>query len=153
VTSLPTTIGVLGSSLGPYPESDQDTDLYSSSSPIAIMDESDHRINFNYHNKSAISLLAAIEASDSPLGPHPESDLATDLYFGYQDKSNRRISFKQFQEIYNITTRGDEDLALSSRNPSRIDLTTDLYSGSALAAHYNKMGPSNSSDLFRLLNT
>jgi hypothetical protein len=32
--------------------------------------------------KSAISFPAAIGALGSPLRPHPESDLATDLYFG-----------------------------------------------------------------------
>jgi hypothetical protein len=36
---------------------------------------------------------------------------------------------------------------------SKIDLTTDLYSGSALAAHYDEMSPSDSGDLFRSLNT
>jgi hypothetical protein len=42
---------------------------------IAIMDESDHQINFNSLKKSATSLSAAIGALDSPLEPHPESDL------------------------------------------------------------------------------
>jgi hypothetical protein len=37
--------------------------------------------------------------------------------------------------------------------PSKIDLATDLYSGSVLAAHYDEMGPSDSSGLFRSLNT
>jgi hypothetical protein len=37
--------------------------------------------------------------------------------------------------------------------PPKIDLTTDLYSVSILAAHYDKMGPFDSSDLFRSLNT
>jgi hypothetical protein len=35
------------------------------------MDESDHRINLNLLTKSTISLSVVIEASDSPLGPHP----------------------------------------------------------------------------------
>jgi hypothetical protein len=47
---------------------------------IAIMDESDRQINFNSLKKSAISLSASIGALYSPLGPHPESDLVTDLY-------------------------------------------------------------------------
>jgi hypothetical protein len=41
MTSLPATIGALSSPLGPHPESDPTTDLYSVSTPIAIMDESD----------------------------------------------------------------------------------------------------------------
>jgi hypothetical protein len=41
----------------------------------------------------------------------------------------------------------------SPGTPPKIDLTTDLYSGSILAAHYGEMGPSDSSDLFRSLNT
>jgi hypothetical protein len=44
------------------------------------MDESDRQISFNSLNKSVISLSAAIEALDSPLGPHPESDLETYIY-------------------------------------------------------------------------
>jgi hypothetical protein len=41
VISLPTVIGALVSTLGPHPESDSATDLYSASTPIAIMNESD----------------------------------------------------------------------------------------------------------------
>jgi hypothetical protein len=37
--------------------------------------------------------------------------------------------------------------------PLKIDLTTDLYSVFALAAHYDEMSPSDSSDHFRPLNT
>jgi hypothetical protein len=44
------------------------------------MDESDRQISFNSLNKSVISLSAAIGALDSPLGPHPESDLETYIY-------------------------------------------------------------------------
>jgi hypothetical protein len=50
---------------------------------IAIMDEFDCQINFNSLKKSATSLSAVIGALDSPLGPHTESDLETDLYSGY----------------------------------------------------------------------
>jgi hypothetical protein len=49
---------------------------------IAIMDESDRQINFNSLKKSVTSLSVAIRALDSLLGPHPESDLVTDLYSG-----------------------------------------------------------------------
>jgi hypothetical protein len=37
--------------------------------------------------------------------------------------------------------------------PLKIDLATDLYFSSALAAHYDEMGPSDSSEFFRSLNT
>jgi hypothetical protein len=47
---------------------------------IAIMDESGRQINFNSLKKSTTSLLAVIGALDSPLVPHPESDIETDLY-------------------------------------------------------------------------
>jgi hypothetical protein len=80
VTSLPAVIGTLDSPLGPHPESDLVTYLYSDSTLIAILDEFDRRISFNNLKKFRISLSAMIKALDSPLGPHLESDLATDLY-------------------------------------------------------------------------
>jgi hypothetical protein len=49
---------------------------------IAIMDESNHQINFNSLKKSVTSLSAVIGALGSPLEPHLESDLVTDLYSG-----------------------------------------------------------------------
>jgi hypothetical protein len=52
-----------------------------------------------------------------------------------------------------MTIRSDQDIGLSSRNHSKKDLATDLYSSSVLAAHYDKMDPSDFSDLFRSLNT
>jgi hypothetical protein len=82
VTSLPAVIGALGFPLAPHLESDLPTDLYSGSTSIAIMDESDRRISFNLLTKSTILLSAAIEASGSPLGPRLERDLATNLYYG-----------------------------------------------------------------------
>jgi hypothetical protein len=99
VTSLPAAIGALDSPLGPHPESDIPIDLYSGSTSIAIMDESDHRISFNLLTKFVISLSAVIGASGSPLGPHLERDLATDLYFGstliaIKDKSKHQINFR-----------------------------------------------------------
>jgi hypothetical protein len=78
-TSLPAAIMALCSPLEPHSESDLDTDVYSASTLIANIDESDHRISFNLLNKFVISHSAAIEASGSPLGPHPERDLAIDL--------------------------------------------------------------------------
>jgi hypothetical protein len=64
------------------------------------MDESDHRINFNLLNKSVILLSMAIGASDSPIGPRLERDLATYLYFdstpiAIKDEFNRQIRFRR----------------------------------------------------------
>jgi hypothetical protein len=145
MTLLLAAIRALGSPLEPHLESDLGTDLYSGSTPIANMDESNRWISFNLLNKSMISLTVVIGTSDSLLGPHPERDLAKGLHSGstliaIEDESNRRIRFRRLQEIYNITTRCDQSIELSSRNPSENDLTTDLYSGSALAAHYDWMG-------------
>jgi hypothetical protein len=69
VTSLSTVIGALDSPLGPHLESDLATDLYSDSTPIAIIDESNQQISFNSLKKSVTSLSTAIETLDSPLGP------------------------------------------------------------------------------------
>jgi hypothetical protein len=82
VTSLSVAIRALGSQLGPHPESNLVIDLYSDSTPIANMDRSGCQISFNSLNKSVISLSVAIGTLGSPLGPHPESDLQTDLYSG-----------------------------------------------------------------------
>jgi hypothetical protein len=78
--SLSAVIGALCSLLRPHLESDLVTDLYSSSTLIANMDKSDCQISFNSLNKSVISLSVAIGALGSPLGPHPKSDIETDLY-------------------------------------------------------------------------
>jgi hypothetical protein len=80
--SLPAVIGASGSPLGPHPKSDIPTDLCTGFTLIAIVDKSDHRISFNRLNKFVISLPAVFESSGSPLEPHPERDLAMDLYFG-----------------------------------------------------------------------
>jgi hypothetical protein len=79
-TSLSVAIGTLGSPLGPNLESDLVTDLYSVSTLISNMDRSGCQISFNSLNKSVISLSAVIGALSSPLGPHPESDIETDLF-------------------------------------------------------------------------
>jgi hypothetical protein len=124
VISLSAVIGALGSPLGPHLESGLPTDLYSASTPIAIMDGSAHRISFNLLTESVISLSAVIGASGSPLGPHSEKDLATDLYSSstpitIKDESNRRIKFRRLKKIYNATTRSDQGIWLSSKNPSK----------------------------------
>jgi hypothetical protein len=46
------------------------------------MDESDRQISFNSLKKFVTSLSAAIGVLGSPLGPHLERDLKTDLYSG-----------------------------------------------------------------------
>jgi hypothetical protein len=79
-TSLSAAIGALGSPLESHPESDLVTDLYFVTIPIANMDKSGCQISFNSLNKFVILLAAAIVALSSPLGPHPKSDLETDLY-------------------------------------------------------------------------
>jgi hypothetical protein len=82
VTSLSAAIGALGSPLGTHQEIDLVTDLYSDSTPIANTDRSGCQISFNSINKSVISLSAVIGTLCSPLGPHSESDIKTDLYSG-----------------------------------------------------------------------
>jgi hypothetical protein len=99
------------------------------------MDEFNHRISFNQLNKSVLSLPAVIGASGSPLGPHSESDLATDLYSGdipiaNMDESDHRIIFNRLNKsvILLPAAIGASGSPLGPR-PER-DLVTDLYSGS-----------------------
>jgi hypothetical protein len=80
VILLSAAIGALDSPLGPHPESDLVTDLYSVSTPIANMDRFGCQISFNNLNKSIISLSMVIGVLGSHLGPHAESDLETNLY-------------------------------------------------------------------------
>jgi hypothetical protein len=127
VTSLPATIGELGFPLGPHPESELAIDLYSGSTLIANMDESNHRISFNCLNKSAILLLMVIEASRSPLGPRPKRDLAKDLYPGstpiaIKDESNHQISFRRLQEIYTSLQEVIKSKGSPLGTPPKIDL-------------------------------
>jgi hypothetical protein len=139
MTSLPTAIGALDSPLVPYPKSDLPIDLYSISTPIAIMDESDRWIRFNLFTESVISLSVTIGALGSPLGLYPESNLPIDLYSGstviaIMDESNRRISFNLLSEftISLSVAIGASDSPLGPR-PER-DLATNLYFGSTLIA-------------------
>jgi hypothetical protein len=64
--SLPTAIGALSSTLEPHQESDLPTYLYSGSTLIAIMDESDRWINVNSFKNSVASLPAMIGTLGSP---------------------------------------------------------------------------------------
>jgi hypothetical protein len=135
VTSLPAAIGALGSPLGPYPENDLATDLYSDSTLIAIMGESNHQISFNKLKKFETSLSAAIRALGSPLGPHPESGLVTHLYsdstlIAIVDESDRQISFNRLKKF--VTSLSTMIKALDSplgSHPER-DLEIDPYSDS-----------------------
>jgi hypothetical protein len=76
-STLLAAIRVLDSPLGHHTESELAIDLYSCSTSIANMDESDHRISFNLLKKSSISLPLVIGALNSPLGLHSESDLSS----------------------------------------------------------------------------
>jgi hypothetical protein len=88
-TSLPVVIRTLSSPLVSHSESDLAINLYSDSTSIAIMDQSNHQISFNSLKKFVTSLSAVIVALDSHLGSHPESDLATDLYSGSTPIANK----------------------------------------------------------------
>jgi NRPS condensation-like uncharacterized protein len=143
-TSLSAAIGALGSPLGPHIESDIVTDLYTTSTRIANIDMSGYQTSFNNFNKSVISLLAAIGALGSPLGPHLKSDLVTDLYststrIANIDMSGYQISFNSLNKsvISLLAAIG----ALSSPLGPHLEsnLETDLYSGSTLIAI--KMSP------------
>jgi type III secretory pathway component EscS len=133
---------------------------------IAIMDESDRQINFNNLKKSVISLSSAIGALDSPLEPHPESDLITDPYsdstlIANMNRSGCQISFNSLNK---------STISLSvviGALGSPLEPFTDLYSGSipiaikmilivgwlSLAGQYDEMDSSDFSDLYRSLNT
>jgi hypothetical protein len=158
VTSAPAVIDALGYTLGPHPKSNLDTYLYFGSTSIAIIDESNRRISFNRLNKFDISLSATIGAMSSPLGPRPERDLAT-----YLNSSSTLITIKTSSIVGSVSddfkkaTPSLQDVTKAYDSPPgtppKIDLTTYLYSGSALAAHYDEMAPFDSSDIFRSLNT
>jgi hypothetical protein len=79
-TSLSAAIRALGSPLGLHPESGLVTHLYSGSTLIAIVDESNRQISFNRLKKFMTSLSTMIKALDSPLESHPERDLEIDPY-------------------------------------------------------------------------
>jgi hypothetical protein len=90
-TLLPATIAIMDESDRQINFNSLKKSATSLSAMIAIMDEFDHQINFNSLKKSAISLSAAIGALGSSLGPHPESDLVTDLYSGSTPIANMGI--------------------------------------------------------------
>jgi hypothetical protein len=102
---------------------------------IAIMDESDRQINCNSLKKSATSLSAVIRALGSPLGPHPESDLVTDLYSG-----STPIAIKMIPIAGSVL----DDFKKSTTSLQR-------YTLAQLAVQYVEMSSSDFSDLFRSL--
>jgi hypothetical protein len=85
------------------------------------------------------SFLTAIRALDSPLEPHPESDLVTDLYSGsipiaIMDESCHHISFNSLNN-FTVSLSAARDASVSPLGPRlEKDLATDLYSGSTLIA-------------------
>jgi hypothetical protein len=139
VTSLPAVIGALGPPLGPHLESDLAANLYSVSTLIVIIDKSDRRVDFIHLKKFVTLLPAAIGALGSPLGPHLESNLATDLYSGstsiaIMDEFYRWVNFNCLNKsaISLLVIIGASGSPLGPR-PDR-DLAADLYSGSTLIA-------------------
>jgi hypothetical protein len=90
-------------------------------------------------NKFTTSLLAVIGALGSPLGPHSERDLATDLYsrstpISIMDKFDHRISFNCLNKsvISLPTATGASGSPLGPR--SERDLAIVLYCGSSSIA-------------------
>jgi hypothetical protein len=117
VTSLPAAIETLSSPLGPHPESDLVTDLYSGSTSIANMEESDRWIIINNFKEFVILLLATIGALGSPLRSHPKSDLATDLYsvstpIAIIDESGHHINFNSLNKSIILLSAVIEHCAL-----------------------------------------
>jgi hypothetical protein len=157
VTSLLAVIGALGSALWLRPDRDLVTNLYFGSTLIAIIDESDHWISYNGLKKFVTSLSAAIGALGSPLEPHPERDLAIDLYSGSTLIAIKMSSIaRSVSDDFKKATTSLQELTKAydspPGSPPKIDLTTDLYSVSTLASDYDEMSPFDSSDLFRSLN-
>jgi hypothetical protein len=101
------------------------------------MDESDHQINFNSLKKSVTTLSVAIGALDSPLGPHSESDLVTDLYsdstpIANMDRSDCQISFNSLNKSVISLSVAIGALGTPLEPHLKNDLETDLYSSSTL---------------------
>jgi hypothetical protein len=111
---------------------------------IAIMDEFDHQINCNNLKKSVTSLSVAIKALCSPLGPHPKSDLVTDLYsasilIANMDRPGCQISFNSLNKFVISLSAAIEALGSPLVPHLESDPEIDLYSGSTPIAI--KMSP------------
>jgi hypothetical protein len=114
---------------------------YATSLPavIAIMDESDRQINFNSLKKFVTSLSAAIGALGSPLGPHLESDLVTDLYSSSTSIANMvrsgcQISFNRLNKSIILLSAAIRALGSPLGPHPESDLEADLYSSSTSIA-------------------
>jgi hypothetical protein len=104
-------------------------------SMIAIMDETDRQINFNSLKKSTTSLSTTIGALSSSLGPHPESDLVTDLYYdstpiANMDRSGCQISFNSLNKSVISLSAATGALGSPLGPHPESGLIIDLYSGS-----------------------
>jgi hypothetical protein len=135
VTSLPAVIAIMDESDRQINFNSLKKSTTSLPAVIIIMDESDRQINFNSLKKSVTSLSVTIGALDSLLGPHPESDLVTDLYYvstpiANMDKSGCQISFNSLKKSV-ISLSATIGVLGSPLEPQReSDLETDLYSDS-----------------------
>jgi hypothetical protein len=135
VTSLPAVIVIMDESDRQINFNSLKKSTTSLPAVITIMDESDRQINFNSLKKSVTSLSVTIGALDSLLGPHPESDLVTDLYYvstpiANMDKSGCQISFNSLKKSV-ISLSATIGVLGSPLEPQReSDLETDLYSDS-----------------------
>jgi hypothetical protein len=139
VTSLPTAIAIMDESDCQINFNSLKKSATSLPAAIAIMDESDHQINFNNLKKSANSLSAVIGALGSPLGPHPKSDLVTDLYsisipIANIDRSGCQISFNSLNKFVISLSAAIGALGSPLRPHLESDLEIDLYSDSTLIA-------------------
>jgi hypothetical protein len=97
------------------------------------MGEFDRQINFNSHKKYVTSLSAVIGAFGSPLGPHSESDLVTDLYsdstsIANMDRSSCQISFNSLNKFVISLSAVIGALGSPLGPHLESDLVIDLYS-------------------------
>jgi hypothetical protein len=135
VTTLPAVIGIIDESDRQINFNILKKSVTSLPASIAILDESDHQINLNSLKKSTASLSVTIEALDSPLGPHLESDLITDLYsvstpIANMDRSGCQISFNGLNKSAISLSAMIGALGSPLGPHPESDLEIDLYSGS-----------------------
>jgi hypothetical protein len=135
VTSLPVVIAIMDKSDHQINFNSLKKSTTSFPAAIVIMDESDRQINFNNLKKFVTSLSAAIGALGSPLGPHTESDLETDLYsvstpIANMDRSGCQISFNSLNKsVISLSTVIGALGSTLGPNPES-DLEIYLYSSS-----------------------
>jgi hypothetical protein len=119
---------------------------YTTSLPavIVIIDKSDRHINFNSLKKFATSLSTTIGALTSCLGPHPKSDLVTNLYsdstlVANMDMFGGQISFNSLNKFIISLSATIGTLGPPLVPHPESDLETNIYSGSTPIAI--KMSP------------